>query len=655
MAPSLSPDDPPLPHTPAAPPPAYNIAIASPLLPAHAPGPLASTSAYAAHQAFQHKHADLNLPSSFFLLRNRAQGKVLDLRGHKTHEGAEFGVHPIKQPQLKGLSLQNGSNNQLFFLDWDGHLNSAAASRAIEVTDDCLTLAFPHPVMAIPSSLSHPLPRFKLDPSTSTLHVLFSSDPLHQGLNAPDDWQEEEWIVEVLPLRKPKRSPGEELLSFGGKEPKQLLSELGTKAGGVLSGLGGFFGGDKSNPTSPNPSRFGFPSPELPLPPPPVPAKSPSGPSSPRPQLPPQSSSSSSDLPALSSPPLTLPSSSQSPLSVPTDEDYASSDSDSSPSGHRPVRVVRLPRNWREKFPSEALRASSSESSGFGVSQWPAGTSAGERQREKELRKWRRRQWEVVPVTVQPVPLEGEERDRAGELFGGEDSDSSDSDEDDDLYATEEEDAAYLSSLRRLSFPATATAAAGAAQGTAHQGAALLSSTFSSAASTAQSTATSAASALSGILSSVTTSLTPRTGRQEEETPSPPLPDLPNPGLRTSSASRVPGDEAGEWGDAAELGREAIEGLGLGGVEMGESETFKSGSVGEKGTPSVDGGEGALTEVGVREEGATGGAERPGEEEGGANASLPAGEARGEREVEGERQAVAAKEDEPKVEEAKDV
>jgi len=44
-----------------------------------------------------------------------------------------FGAHPVKQPTLKGLSLQHNKNNQLFFLDYNGHLYSAAASKPLDV------------------------------------------------------------------------------------------------------------------------------------------------------------------------------------------------------------------------------------------------------------------------------------------------------------------------------------------------------------------------------------------------------------------------------------------------------------------------------------------------------------------------------------------
>lgn len=106
---------------PDVPPPAY-AAFSSPLVPQHGFGPADAAQQsrqHIQHPAFDHAFAHLNLPRGYFLLRNTAQGKTLDLLGHKQHEGAELGLHPIKQPQLQGLSLQHKQNNQLFFLDWD--------------------------------------------------------------------------------------------------------------------------------------------------------------------------------------------------------------------------------------------------------------------------------------------------------------------------------------------------------------------------------------------------------------------------------------------------------------------------------------------------------------------------------------------------------
>ncbi|GAA6037835.1 hypothetical protein JCM8097_005063 [Rhodosporidiobolus ruineniae] len=512
------------------PPPSYSAAISSPLLvqgeQQQSYGSSGGGTAHAGHPAFQHQHAHLNLPSGYFLLRNRAQGKALDLLGHKTHEGAEFGLHPIKQPQLKGLSLQHSQNNQLFFLDWDGHLMANAASRAVDVEAGQLSLAYPHPVMSIPSSLSHPLPRFRLDPETSTLHVLFSSDPYYRGPHAPSDWQDDDFIVESVPLRRKAKGKG--------KAPNEFLNELGSKANDVLGGLGERFGqlgifGARSAPSSPNPNRFAEQ--ELPLPPPPVPEKAPSvPPSPPTDRVRPGASASASPLPS--------PRAAALPSHPAAAEDDPSSDSDSEPSAYRPVRVVRLPRSWRDKFPSSALRAAPNTS--LGVTQWPASS--------KELRMWRRRMWEVVPVTVQPV-YDDEDKSGGGRFLAPSPAGSSRSSDSENEYGSDDveegEDDLYPVDEPHERRRSEAVPPA-------------LLATLSSAATAAQGHATSAASALSGILSTASSSLPsfiprPTSAPSPSPSPSPPLPDLP--------ARRA--TQEGEWDDAAVLESEEIAELGV--------------------------------------------------------------------------------------------
>lgn len=128
-----------------APPPSY-ASLTTPLLPSLPSHP--RPASHPTHAAFAHDHSDLALPSGFFLLRNKAQGKTLDARGRGTHEGTEVSsglvgecmrgggqglmiivrarrqicVHPVKQPTLKGSSnsLINNQNNQVLYLDWNG-------------------------------------------------------------------------------------------------------------------------------------------------------------------------------------------------------------------------------------------------------------------------------------------------------------------------------------------------------------------------------------------------------------------------------------------------------------------------------------------------------------------------------------------------------
>ncbi|BGP47162.1 hypothetical protein JCM10450v2_003014 [Rhodotorula kratochvilovae] len=371
-----------------APPPSY-ASLASPLVPQTAFDQPEHHDDIPVHPAFDHAYGQsLNLPRGFFLIRNAAQGKALDLLQHRQNEGAELGLHPIKQPQLQGLSLQHTGNNQLFALSWDGHLFSASASREIDVEDNRLVLAFPHPITTYPSPLSHPPPRFRLDPSTSTLHVIYSHDPSFTGPDDSSDWRDDDYIVEAVPL---KRKPAEPPL-WSTTQANHILSAVGSRAANLGARVGGLLGGRFSQPSSPNPAgrRSSFEEPDLPPPPPPEKVVEKDVPPVP-------STSELPDLPSAPSPP-----SSSAAATTGTEDDSRTpseydSDSDSEPSAFRPVRVVRLPPHWRDKFPSAALRAAPNTS--FGVTRWPASA--------KELRKWRRRQWDVVPVTVQPLPAPG--------------------------------------------------------------------------------------------------------------------------------------------------------------------------------------------------------------------------------------------------------
>ncbi|BGP15047.1 hypothetical protein JCM10213v2_003002 [Rhodosporidiobolus nylandii] len=489
---------------PLAPPPSYNAAIASPLIPSSTPGP-SSSSSLAAHPAFQHKHAHLGLPSGFFLLRNRAQGKTLDLLHHKTHEGAEYAA--VSPAERRAGALMRSREQ----------IRPAPYAQ--------LSLAYPHPITTFPSQPSHPLPRFRLDPVTHTLHVLFSSDPLYRGPHAPPDWRDEDYVLEAVPR---KRRPQDARRTA----PAALLGELGSKAGDVLSGLGGglgeklggFFGG-RLEPSSTGPVRKEH---ELPLPPPPVPDKA----------LTPSPSSPSAPIASTSTPATApLPSALTHPVPQLLAED--DSDSDSEPAAYRPVRVVRLPRRWRDKFPASALRASPSTS--FGVTQWPASS--------KELRTWRRRQWEVVPVTVQPVPAK---EWLVSSPSGSLDSSRSPSEAD---YDSEDEAEAIARA------PPLPSSSAGPGP---------MLSSLSSAASSAQTHAVSAATALSGMLSSA---FTPRAGDEDGDSgeDGPSLPELPSASPSAASGTQ-PRDAEGEWDDAAELKEKEIEGLGISDAPTKEAE-----------------------------------------------------------------------------------
>ncbi|GAA5883883.1 hypothetical protein JCM16303_007434 [Sporobolomyces ruberrimus] len=513
-------------------PPSYlQASLSSPLM--H-PTPTASSPRPQRNPAFEHSWSQFNLPTGMFLLQNRAQGKSLDVLSHHSNEGAILGVHPVKQPILKGLSLQHSRNNQLFFLDWNGHLYSASASRPVDISSssDELVISHPHPIQTYASAFSHPLPRFFLDPTTSTLQVLFSHDPtypppLNPNALSESSYDEYDYLVETVPLRKKRNRPSlvRPLLRESTGDVAKKASEV------VYNGIEGFLGrvgglnpfasGGGGVSTESSSSTTKIEQKRLPrtrdasLPPPPIPTKD----DQPLPPHPPREGSSPSFpgahsprshrnasvsiSPTQLSPHLAQPSSprvndpSRRPSTAqPEEEDDPEEEafeSDDEPSAFRPVRIIKLVRssNWRENdFPfnkkpikvtptstkpehedeeeesplgpiglgfrdtrrvSEAKSGGQEEGDGeeeLGVENvWPetlglnhharetsfASTStcidpsvrrgseeeseerrlsARKKRKEeemREMRKWRRRQWDVVPVRIEPqeVPREG--------------------------------------------------------------------------------------------------------------------------------------------------------------------------------------------------------------------------------------------------------
>lgn len=73
-------------------PPSYDAAIARPLEPT-----ASSSDSGAGHAAFDHRWDGLSLPSGYFLLVNKANGRALDLLGHKTEGGSAVSVGGARQ------------------------------------------------------------------------------------------------------------------------------------------------------------------------------------------------------------------------------------------------------------------------------------------------------------------------------------------------------------------------------------------------------------------------------------------------------------------------------------------------------------------------------------------------------------------------------
>ncbi|SGY80163.1 BQ5605_C008g05316 [Microbotryum silenes-dioicae] len=378
------------------PPPSYASLVApvpgSPSSPslgtanATAQSSISAHSIFPNHAAFDHSQAALGFPSGYFILRNRgAGGRVLDLLGHKTNEGALIGLHPLKQPQVDVDQLQCRANNQLWFIGWDGLLYNGA-----------LTLAYPHPVMSIPSHRSHPNPQFVFDPVTSTLRVQYATDPTFPGPRCEDrsDWNDYDYIVESVPQRR--KRPNEQ----------GLWDVVSSGPGNLFEGLSEKIFGTKS-PSSEASNPLAGPGPSSPVRPPSTTSQAPI-----RPAYEPYRRRSSSNT--NTNPPLL-------PARLRTVED--DSDSDSEPSASRSVRVVAVPRALRYGTPSQSEPSTKpkpgrSYQGGLDPSHaaGDVSQSSGQtleifrRERAREARRSKRRQWELISVVVRPVPTESYSR-----------------------------------------------------------------------------------------------------------------------------------------------------------------------------------------------------------------------------------------------------
>ncbi|KAK4703140.1 hypothetical protein P7C70_g3079, partial [Phenoliferia sp. Uapishka_3] len=423
------------------PPPSYHASLATP----HTPAFPAFQGTIRVNTPFEHSLQHLNLPAGYFLLRNKStRQRTFDVRGRGTADGNEICLHPVKQPYVpRGASgwqsLQNGWNNQVLYIDWNGTLMTASADgRAIDCVDGDLLLAVPRPLFAIPSRDSHPLPQFHLDPSTSTLHVTFSYDPSFPGPDSTStEWMTYDYIVESVPSKRKKEDPsvwatassgllsgieklglfsrspnpasGSGFMNANGREVEQSHQDdqlLSTPPRPVPKPVGPWdtsrspgsqtiFEQQRTPPTAPSHNSAPALLPYVPY--------RPSHPNSPLPALPSSSASTSFFPPQSTSPsrPTHLPSARSSPPSprLPPPED---SDSDSDQDAYRPLRVIRLAPSWREKFPRELLAGSG-----------PLPNVGIESSRAKEIRKWKRRQWDAVPIVVKPV----ETREGAGPIL----------------------------------------------------------------------------------------------------------------------------------------------------------------------------------------------------------------------------------------------
>jgi len=148
-------------------------------------------------------------PPGYFVVRNVATGRLLDIQHSNVEDSTEIILWPEKEYLLVESLRDPESNNQVFFIDTSGALCSRSSGHAIDVEDDCLVLRHRRPVTyPFPNEYSHPLPRFSYNAQTGEISVLFASDPsyLVQDMSKarPTSWQSKSYILTSIPMRKPR-------------------------------------------------------------------------------------------------------------------------------------------------------------------------------------------------------------------------------------------------------------------------------------------------------------------------------------------------------------------------------------------------------------------------------------------------------------------
>lgn len=381
----------------------------------------------------QHALSHVGLPSGYFIIKNRGTGTVLDAvspsqvsvflarrpwcaltRVRTRRPFVQVIFAPLRQPSVArhSESLQNALNTQLWYLSWSGELYSAAHDgKALDVLPGhlydedgeeqesaaSLCLRAPTPIAPVPTRESHPLPGWRYDREHATLHAVFDVDPsfppppsdptatpsmspwspASTGRADPDAWREIDYCLEVATPRQRRGSRTN--ATSGGATGAPWSTSL--SSGRAL--LAGFFGRSSPDPASsaardaaqedadpPSPTTSRWASSKL--------------------QVPPLGASQSmrrksSDTSARSASPRHSHDGSDG-RSYDGEDDEDDNEEGEEP---RPAHVVPIGAgsSWRATFPRSALS--------------PA-LNARASDRAAHV-KWRRRQFEIVPVVMRAV------------------------------------------------------------------------------------------------------------------------------------------------------------------------------------------------------------------------------------------------------------
>ncbi|KAF5385330.1 hypothetical protein D9615_001191 [Tricholomella constricta] len=145
-------------------------------------------------------------PVGYFVVRNVATNRVLDVTGDSMEDGTEIILWPDNDTSLVETRRRPEANNQVFFIDTSGALCSRSSGHAVDIEGDVLVLRHRRPVSyPFPNPYAHPLPTFSYSPETGEISVHFNSDPSYSpSEQRADAWKSKSYVLTSIPLRKPK-------------------------------------------------------------------------------------------------------------------------------------------------------------------------------------------------------------------------------------------------------------------------------------------------------------------------------------------------------------------------------------------------------------------------------------------------------------------
>jgi len=145
-------------------------------------------------------------PTGYFVVRNVATNRVLDVTGDNMEDGTEIILWSENDTSLVETRRRPEANNQVFFIDTSGALCSRSSGHAVDIEGDKLVLRHRRPISyPFPNAYAHPLPAFSYSLESGEISVHFTSDPTYPPpQQGSDAWKSKSYLLTSIPRRRPK-------------------------------------------------------------------------------------------------------------------------------------------------------------------------------------------------------------------------------------------------------------------------------------------------------------------------------------------------------------------------------------------------------------------------------------------------------------------